>query len=210
MPSSWGRLEPRQDESLPTRAVREGARLEADRLTLGYSLASEKDRVGATLDASMHGGGRMLRRVMGFALITMSSLVLAAPVSAGAPGGMSGGGSRSGGFHGGGFHHHHAFHRFGCCSRPGVAGSVPFGAPASAQYYAYPNPVYAAPPAYGPSPAHQAPPPAAHVPPVASPVFCHVGGCFHLQGDGVSVPYQWVWVPSAPAMPPPPPEPPRI
>jgi predicted nucleic acid-binding Zn ribbon protein len=32
---------------------------------------------------------------------------------------------------------------------------------------------------------------------------CYKTGCYHLQGDGVTVPYQWVWVPAAPAPPPP-------
>jgi hypothetical protein len=27
---------------------------------------------------------------------------------------------------------------------------------------------------------------------------CYNTGCYHLQGDGVTVAYQWVWVPAAP------------
>ena len=27
---------------------------------------------------------------------------------------------------------------------------------------------------------------------------CYVGGCYRLQGDGVTVAYQWVWVPAPP------------
>ena len=34
---------------------------------------------------------------------------------------------------------------------------------------------------------------------------CYTGGCYHLQGDGVTVAYSWVWVPTAPAGPPAPP-----
>ena len=37
---------------------------------------------------------------------------------------------------------------------------------------------------------------------------CYAGGCYHLNGDGVNVAYQWVWIPSAPSSPPPPPPPP--
>jgi hypothetical protein len=28
---------------------------------------------------------------------------------------------------------------------------------------------------------------------------CYTGGCYHLQGDGVTVAYSWVWMPTAPA-----------
>jgi hypothetical protein len=35
---------------------------------------------------------------------------------------------------------------------------------------------------------------------------CYTGGCYHLQGDGVTVAYSWVWVPTAPAAPPAPPD----
>jgi len=34
---------------------------------------------------------------------------------------------------------------------------------------------------------------------------CYTDGCDHLQGDGVTVAYSWVWVPAAPAPPPGPP-----
>jgi hypothetical protein len=37
--------------------------------------------------------------------------------------------------------------------------------------------------------------------------ICYAGGCYHLNGDGVNVAYQWVWIPSAPSSPPPPPPP---
>jgi hypothetical protein len=30
---------------------------------------------------------------------------------------------------------------------------------------------------------------------------CYDTGCYHLQGDGVTVAYQWVWVPGAQAPP---------
>jgi hypothetical protein len=150
----------------------------------------------------------MLRRVMGLALVPVLSLTLAAPASAGARGGAFHGGFRGNGFHGGGFrggfhhgfHHHRGFHRFGCCFGPVVVvGSVFLGAAVAAPYYGDPYPVYAAPPAYEPAPAYQARVSA------APPVVCYVGGCYHLQGNGVSVPYQWIWVPAVPAPPPGPP-----
>jgi len=68
----------------------------------------------------------------------------------------------------------------------------------AAPFYGSPDPVYAA-PAYAPAPVFEAPVSS------APPVVCYSGGCYHLQGNGVSVPYQWVWVPAVPAPPPAPP-----
>ena len=82
-------------------------------------------------------------------------------------------------------------------SGPGVVGSGFVGADVADPYYAYPYPVDA-PQIYQPAPVNQPPS-------VAPPDFCYDGGCYHLKGDGVSVPYQWVW---APALPPSPPGPP--
>ena len=31
---------------------------------------------------------------------------------------------------------------------------------------------------------------------------CYSTGCYHLRGDGVTIPYSWVWVPAAQALPP--------
>ena len=36
----------------------------------------------------------------------------------------------------------------------------------------------------------------------AGPKVCYVGGCYHLQGDGVTVAQQWVWVSNPPPLPP--------
>jgi len=65
------------------------------------------------------------------------------------------------------------------------------GSPA---YPAYPEPLYA------PAPAGQ-PQTQLSVAPSVQREVCFVHGCYHLQGDGVSVPYSWVWVPAAPAPP---------
>jgi len=93
--------------------------------------------------------------------------------------------------------------RFGCCFGPVAGGGVFLGDAEADSYYAYPYPVSAA-PAYQPAPADEAPP-------VAPPVFCYVGGCYHLHGNGGNVPYQRVWVPAVPGAPPgPPPAAPRI
>ena len=66
--------------------------------------------------------------------------------------------------------------------------------PYYASPYAYPYPAYAA-PLYMPPPSYQSqlylsPPPQREV--------CYVGGCYHLEGDGISVAYRWVWVPTVP------------
>jgi hypothetical protein len=133
----------------------------------------------------------MLGKLMSLVLVGMLALALAAPVAAG-------------GFHGGfrgdshdGFHH--GFQRLGCCFGPAFAGGVFLGAALAAPYdaYPYPYPVEAV-PVYAPAPADQT---QGYVAPSAPPEVCYVGGCYHLQGDGVAVAYQWVWVPSAAAPP---------
>lgn len=159
----------------------------------------------------------MLRRVVGVTLVAAVALAPAAPALAAPPHGgafrggfhagrgihhtgfRGGGGGLRGGFRGG-FHHHHGFHRFGCCIGPVVVSSVLVGGAVAAADYedAYPPPAYAEAP-YAPAPTYQPPAPS------APPVVCYVGGCYHLHGNGVNVPYQWVWVPAAPALPPPPP-----
>ena len=75
-------------------------------------------------------------------------------------------------------------------------------------YYAYPYYPYAAypvysDPVYGSSPAYQ-PETQVTVAPSVRRDVCYNTGCYHLQGDGVTVAYQWVWVPASPAPPPPP------
>jgi hypothetical protein len=80
----------------------------------------------------------------------------------------------------------------------------------AAPYYAYPYsyPVYPDPvypdPDYVPAPAYQPQPQVYLAPPVQSE-RCYVGGCYRLQGDGVSAPFQWVWIPTVPEPPPAPP-----
>ncbi len=71
--------------------------------------------------------------------------------------------------------------------------------------YYYPAPaVYAAPTVYT-APTTYAQPQAPRV--QREVVFAE--GRYVLSGDGVSTPYQWVWVPNPPAAPPAPPNPPQ-
>lgn len=79
----------------------------------------------------------------------------------------------------------------------GAALAYPYYAPP----YAYPYP-YGYPYAYpysGPLVYEQAPSPPA---PQVQRDVCHPSGCYHLYGDGVSQPWQWVWTPAAPPPPP--------
>jgi hypothetical protein len=75
-------------------------------------------------------------------------------------------------------------------------------------YYAYPYPYAAYPvyadPVYAPAPAYQ-PQTQLSVAPSVQQDVCYPSGCYHLQGDGVTVAYSWIWVPAAPAPPPAPP-----
>jgi hypothetical protein len=130
----------------------------------------------------------------------------------------SGHGFRGGGHgvHGGGrgFRHFHnrpfgsrlivvsPFVPFGFYSAPSIFDSSPM-------VYSAPPPVaYAAPPAYGPSPAYAAPPPPAYAPPLSQDVqpiereAVFPTGRYVLRGDGVNVPYTWVWIPNPPTTPP--------
>jgi len=118
-------------------------------------------------------------------------------------------------------HGHHRFHHRPVGSRLiVVAPFVPFGfysAPpvvySSPVVYYAPPPVYYSPPPpsyYGPPPAYAPPPPApAYAPPVqqdVQPIQREVvfpTGRYVLQGDGVSTPYRWVWIPNPPTAPPP-------
>jgi hypothetical protein len=98
-----------------------------------------------------------------------------------------------GGWHGGG-------HR-GCCWGgwwwPGaIVGSLALGAATYPYYYAPPTVVYPQAQVYVASPA----------PPIQREVV-YQNGKYVLYGDGVTQPWQWVWVPAAPAVPPPPPPP---
>jgi hypothetical protein len=67
-------------------------------------------------------------------------------------------------------------------------------------------PAYYAPPAYAEPPVAYVPPapppaPAAPPPPPEREVVEHSDGRYVLRGDGIAVPYRWVWIPN----PPPPP-----
>jgi len=60
--------------------------------------------------------------------------------------------------------------------------------------YSTPAPVYAAAPVYAPAPVAHAPRPA----PATSRQVVYQHGRYVLYGDGVSRPYQWIWIPNAP------------
>jgi hypothetical protein len=124
-------------------------------------------------------------------------------------------------------HHHHGHRHF---ARP-FASSAFLGAPYVVYapplglYGApsYPDPpAYAPPPVYAPAPVVYAPPPAydppaAYVPaattapsipapppaPPAPSVVEYPTGRYELRGDGLAVPYAWVWIPNPPPGPPP-------
>ena len=124
-----------------------------------------------------------MKKIISLVLVGALALALAASVNA-----------RSS-FHGGGHHHGHFHH--GCCFGPAFFVSGVFvGALAPWYYppypYPYPYPVYVQPQEYIQAPQRD---------------VCYAGGCYHLNGDGVNVAYQWVWIPSAPSSPPPPPPP---
>jgi hypothetical protein len=142
----------------------------------------------------------MIRKLITLMLVAaILSLSLAAPVYAGR------GGSHSG--------HHGGFHHGGCCWGGAFFGGLLLGSVIAAPYYPYPY--YADPypyaaypgPVYAPAPAYQTQT-QVYVAPAVQREACYATGCYHLQGDGVTTAYQWVWVPAAPAPPSPPPGPP--
>lgn len=120
-------------------------------------------------------------------------------------------------FHG---HHRHFVHRpffrpfvpFAFAAAPAVVYAAP---------YAYAPPVSYDPPAYyPPPPTYYSAPPTYYSPPrggaismaPTDSVVQYAHGRYELRGDGIAVPYRWVWIPNAPppppAAPPPPAEPP--
>jgi hypothetical protein len=156
-----------------------------------------------------------MKKLIGIALVGMLSFVLAAPVHAdggrrsgfrGVQGGMHGTGFRPGGGfqHNGGFQHKGNFHR-GCCWGGAFVGWPVGTSVLATPYYSYPYsyPVYPD-PVYVPAPAYQPQPQVYLAPPVQSEM-CYIGGCYRLQGDGVSAPFRWVWIPTVPEGPPAPP-----
>ena len=96
---------------------------------------------------------------------------------------------------------HALAHGFGWWG-PGVfLGGLALGAALAYPYYA--PPYYAYPYPYGyaePGPFVYAPAPSPTPPQVQRDV-CHPTGCYHLYGDGVSQPWQWVWIPAPPIPP---------
>ena len=103
---------------------------------------------------------------------------------------------------GGRWHGGHGWHGGrGCCWGgwwwPGAfVGGLALGAAVAATYppyYAYPPPAYYAPPVtYAPPQTYVTAPPA---PPAVQREVVHPNGKYVLYGDGVSQPWQWVWVP---------------
>jgi hypothetical protein len=83
---------------------------------------------------------------------------------------------------------------------------VTFYSPPSVVYYTYytPPPVYYAPPVV-----YQAPP-VYYAAPAMPRVVEYPTGRYELRGDGVTTPYEWVWIPNPPPAPPPPVEPPAV
>ena len=148
------------------------------------------------------GKGLVMKKILSLTFVAMLSVALAAPAYAGR--------GHGGGFHGGhhnGFHHGGAFHR-GCCWGGAFVGGVFVGSAFAYPYYGYPYyayPYYASPyypyayPMYA-EPAYQ-PQTQVTVAPSVQRDVCYTDGCYHLQGDGVTVAYSWVWVPAAPAPP---------
>jgi hypothetical protein len=140
-----------------------------------------------------------MKKILTLALMGILSLALAAPVYAGR--------GHGGGFHGGsrgGFHHRGGFHR-GCCWGGAFVGGVFLGSAFAYPYYGYPYygyPYYAYPYPY-PVYAEPAYPPQTQVTvaPSVQREVCYTGGCYHLQGDGVTVAYSWIWVPTVPPPP---------
>src|SRR5262245_25508777 len=132
----------------------------------------------------------MMRKLFGLALVVALSVALTATASASR--------GHGGGFHGGshqGFHHH-GFHH--CCFTTAFFGGVFVAAPLAYPFYAYPY-YYPYPDMY---PTY--PPVYQEAPPIQRDV-CYVGGCYHLEGDGVTVAYRWIWIPNPPEPPPAPP-----
>lgn len=89
---------------------------------------------------------------------------------------------------------------------PGVFfGGLALGTALAYPYYGYPYygyPYYAAPYAYS----YSAPPVYEQDPTPSAPLVqrdtCYANGCYHLYGNGITQPWQWVWTLTAPATPP--------
>src|SRR5260370_42321050 len=90
--------------------------------------------------------------------------------------------SRHGGFR------HDGFHRFGCCFGPAFVGGVFVGSAFAYPYYAYPYVAYPGYPVYAPAPVYESQTQVPMAPSIQRGV-CYTGGCYHLQGDDVTVAY---------------------
>jgi len=134
----------------------------------------------------------MGRRVTAFTLVVSVSLIFTTPVR-GAMRETHGvrGESHGARVHGGALgsrSHHHGFQQSGCCFGPVAVGQAFLGLAVSEPSYTSTDLMYADAP--------DTPASNQRTVTFAPPVFCYVGGCYRLRGDGGRVPYQWVWVPA--------------
>lgn len=169
-----------------------------------------------------------MKTVTAFAILGMLSLVLAAAAGADGvlgsgsqvglgPGHRIGLGSGAGSRVNASFQHHRASQhpgRFqprgriysGCCWGGAYYGwpvgplmVAPTYSAEPAPYPVYAGPVYVAVPTPAWEPQRQV-----YLAPPAPAEQCYAGGCYRLQGDGMSA-FRWVWFPAAPEAPPAPP-----
>ena len=134
-----------------------------------------------------------MKKVIGLAVVGALSLALINPAFAASGHRGWHRENHSHGWHGGGGHV--GWWLPGALLGGLVVGSV-IAASTPRVYYRYPEPVYVT-----PSPAVY-PQPQLYLAPVPRE-SCYPSGCYRLYGDGVTVAYQWVWVPNpvAPAPP---------
>jgi hypothetical protein len=161
--------------------------------------AFEPPRRGHLASTQPVGKGLAMKKFLGLAFVAMLFLALAAPAYAGR--------GHGGGFHGGhhgGSHHGSGFHG-GCCWGGVFVGGVFVGSAFAYPYY-YGYPYYAYPYAYPmyAEPAYQPQTQVTVAPSVPREVY-YTNSCYHLQGDGVTVAYSWIWVLTAPPPSPGPP-----
>ena len=99
--------------------------------------------------------------------------------------------------------HFHGF-RGGWWWPGAIVGGLALGAVAATYSYPY---YYAPPPAYAAPPVvyQSAPTYVTQSAPAVQREVSYPNGRYVLYGDGVTQPWQWVWVPNAPPPPPPPP-----
>ena len=145
-----------------------------------------------------------MKKIGATALVTMIlMLATSLPSDARGRGGHGGHVGYRGGHGGHGGHgHHHGHYHYGWWG-PGFIGGLALGTALAYPWYAYPYPSYAY------SPPVAAPPVVYQQMPAASPAVqrevAYPHGKYVLHGDGVSQPWQWIWVAAPGAAPPPPP-----